>query len=214
MLLRSTLLQSRRKLTNIVAWIRNTGHWAWKRASRNLSLKKLRLDLHSTKYSTICKQPYMKHMWSAVWYQLMKLSSPWSEIRVEWLRTMLLNPAVALLARTMLQLHAEKQPDVWDGESKQETAPHAIGIVSENRKGTCSLLMGLFLWHDRRQALCLTVARKKVLVLAFWRYKTFEESLRFVFVSLSKISWRQSHQFHTITCWFSMSCDQWNQRHE
>ena len=60
----------------------------------------------------------------------------------------------------------------WNEPSEQETALHAIGIVFENRKGTCSLLMGLFLWHDRRQALCLTVAGKKVLVVVWqWAFK-------------------------------------------
>lgn len=60
----------------------------------------------------------------------------------------------------------------WNEPSEQETALHAIGLVFENRKGTCSLLMGLFLWHDRRQALCVTVTGKKVLVVEWqWPFK-------------------------------------------
>lgn len=50
----------------------------------------------------------------------------------------------------------------WSNEPcEQETATHAIGIAFENRKGTCSLLMGVFLWHDRRRALCLAVIMRK-----------------------------------------------------
>lgn len=63
----------------------------------------------------------------------------------------------------------------WNEPSEQETAPHAIGIVFENRKGTCSLLMGLFLWHNQRQALCLTFAWEKgacvSMAKAFWGHK-------------------------------------------
>ncbi len=32
-------------------------------------------------------------------------------------------------------------------EREQETARHATGVVFENRKATCSLLMGRFLWQ-------------------------------------------------------------------
>ena len=63
------------------------------------------------------------------------------------------------------QLHAQEPPDVGDGGASganRKPAPHAIvRVVSENRKGACSLLMGLFLWHDQRQTLRLLLGEKK-----------------------------------------------------
>lgn len=60
-----------------------------------------------------------------------------------WRAAVLLNPAMARLGSdrsSAPQLHAEERPDVgrrWRNEPrKQETAPHAIGIVFENRKAT------------------------------------------------------------------------------
>lgn len=76
---------------------------------------------------------------------------------------------MAPVTLTMLQLHAWKTARClrWSNEPcEQETATHAIGIAFENRKRTCSLLMGVFLWHYQRQVLYLAlIARKRC---QFW----------------------------------------------
>lgn len=83
---------------------------------------------------------------------------------------MLLSPAVARLGsgHAAPQLHAEERPDVgrrWRNEPRrQETAPHAIGIVFENRKATRFPARGPFPVARPEAAPCLTVAGKEVLV--------------------------------------------------
>lgn len=103
----------------------------------------------------------------------------------------------------------------WNEPSVQETVLHAIGIVFENRKGTCSLLMCLFLWHDRRQALCLTVAGKKVLVVVWlWPFKG-KHSRTAVDLSNKGFAFRETkmntlpilHGFISTLCFFSVTWD-------
>lgn len=55
----------------------------------------------------------------------------------------------------MRQLHCWGRARCWDGEREreQETARHATGVVFENRKATCSLLMGRFLWQGTRRGI-------------------------------------------------------------
>lgn len=81
----------------------------------------------------------------------------------------MLNPAMAQLGSgrsSAPQLHAEERPDVgrrWRNEPrKQETAPHAIGIVFENRKATWFPAHGPLPVARPEAAPCLTVAGKEI----------------------------------------------------
>lgn len=68
----------------------------------------------------------------------------------------------------------------WSNEPcEQETATHAIGIAFENRKRTCSLLMGVFLWHDQRQVLYLALIVRKRYQFWYgtWDLQTSKESI-------------------------------------